>query len=163
MAGKNKKKKGAEPSRIAADNRKARHNYQVLEEYEAGICLAGSEIKSLRTGKANITDSYAEISGEEVFLINAYIPEYDKTPKQFSHATRRPRKLLLHKKEIKRLMGKVLTKGLTLIALDIHYNDKGLAKVKLGLCRGKTNYDKRRTEQDRDWERKKQRIMRDDG
>ncbi len=156
-----KKKKGAEPSLIAASNRRARHEYEVLEEYEAGICLMGTEIKSLRTGKANIADSYAEVKDEEVFLVNAYIPEYEKSTAKNNHATRRPRKLLLHRKEIKRLMGRVLQKGQTLIALDIHYNEKGVAKVKLGLCRGKSNYDKRQTQKDREWNIKKQRVMRE--
>lgn len=160
MSGK-KKKKGESPNRIAARNRKARHNYEVVEEFEAGICLVGTEIKSLRTGKASIIDSYGEIKDSEIFLINAYIPEYEKSSGYFNHATRRPRKLLLHKREIKKLMGKVLIKGMTLIALDIHFNEKGIAKVKLGLCKGKSKYDKRQTEKDRDWERKKQRVIRE--
>jgi len=156
-----KKKKADDIGRIAANNRKARHNYEIVEEIEAGICLVGTEIKSLRTGKANIIDSYAEIKSNEVYLINSYIPEYEKSSDYFNHQTRRVRKLLLHKKEIKKLTGKVLIKGMSLIALDIHFNDKGIAKVKLGLCKGKSKYDKRQTEKDRDWDRKKSRIIRE--
>ncbi len=159
MAGKNKRKK-APKSNIAAQNRKARHNYEILEEYEAGICLVGTEVKSLRAGHANIIDSYADPKGEALYLINAYIPEYEQAG-QFNHHTHRPRKLLLHKREIKRLMGKVQTKGLTLVALDIHFNEKGIAKVKLGLAKGKTKYDKRQTEKDRDWARDKSRILKE--
>jgi len=154
------KKKKPAPTNIAAQNRKARHNYTVLEEYEAGICLLGTEVKSLRKGGANIVDSHADASDGEIFLLNSYIPEYNKTTMYKNHAPRRPRKLLLHKKEIKKLTGKVQEKGFTLIALDIHFNEKGIAKVKLGLCKGKSNYDKRETEKNRDWDRKKARIMR---
>ncbi len=153
-------KKNKIPNRIAADNRKARHNYEILEEYEAGICLVGTEVKSLRSGKTSIADSYAEPQNGEIFLFNSYIPEYGKATSFNHHAPRRPRKLLLHKREIKKLTGKIQEKGLTLIPLNIHFTSKGLAKVKLGLARGKTKYDKRETEKNRDWQREKSRVMR---
>lgn len=155
------KQKKQNSGTIAADNRKARYNYHVLEEYEAGICLVGTEVKSLRSGKANIAESYAEPKDRELFLLNAYIPEYGKAGQYFNHDPRRPRKLLLHQKEIKRLSGKVEQKGLTLIPLSLYFNARGLAKLKLGLCEGKTKYDKRESEKKRDWERQKQRIMRE--
>ncbi len=156
-----KKKKKAAPSRIAAQNRRARHDYEILEEFEAGICLLGTEVKSLRDGKGNLTDSYADPKDDAVYLLNAYIPEYRKCGEKFNHDPLRPRKLLLHMREIKKLSGKVKTKGLTLIALDIHWTQKGIAKVKLGLAKGKTKHDKRQSEKDRDWQRDKSRIMRE--
>lgn len=152
-------KKKKDLSNIAAQNRKARHNYEILEELEAGICLVGTEVKSLRAGKANIIDSYAEPKGGEIYLVNAHIPEYGKAAHQFNHDPRRPRKLLLKAREIKKLTGKVQEKGLTLIALSIYFNRKGRAKVKLGLGKGKTRYDKRESEKKRDWQRKKAQIM----
>lgn len=144
---------------IAAQNRKARHDYNILEEYEAGICLNGTEVKSLRTGKANIVDAYADIRDDAVWLLNSYIPEYKNASNYYNHNPRRERKLLLHKREIKKLFGKVKEKGLTLIALSIYFNKKGLAKVKLALCSGKTKYDKRQTIKERDWQRQKSRTL----
>ncbi len=144
---------------IAAQNRKARHNYTILEEWEAGIVLLGTEVKSLRTGKATITESYADIQDGEIVLLNSYIPEYTKTTKGMNHAPRRPRKLLLHKREIKKLTGKVEQQGLTLVPLSLYFNRRGIAKVKLALAQGKTKYDKRETIKKRDWERQKSRLM----
>lgn len=159
------KKKPTEPSRIAAQNRRARHNYEILEEVEAGICLTGTEVKSLRAGKGNLTDSHAEPATYEgdytIYLVNAYIPEYAKAGQHLNHNPRRPRKLLLHQREIKRLSGKVEQKGLTLIALDIHWNDRGIAKVKLALCKGKASHDKRAAIKEREWNISKQRALRD--
>jgi SsrA-binding protein len=159
-----KKKKKTNPARIAIQNRRARHEYLVVEDIEAGIMLEGTEVKSLRTGQGNLQDSYAEpqFDGQgnlAIYLLNAYIPEY-KQGNRFNHQTRRDRKLLLNKREIKRLAGKVRTKGLTLVPLDVHWNDKGLAKVQLGLCKGKSNYDKRQSDKDRTWGLDKQRAMR---
>ena len=146
--------------KIAAQNRKARFEYFIEETYEAGIVLVGSEIKSLRDGKASIIDAHAgEINGE-LYLLNATIPEYSFA-KSFTHEPKRPRKLLLHKKEIKKLLGKIKTKGLTLVALSIYFNEKKRAKVELALARGKRLHDKRDTEKNRDWDREKGRIMRD--
>ncbi len=158
------RKKKTDTGLLAAQNRKARHDYTVLEEVEAGIVLVGTEVKSLRSGKANIQDSYAEAQYHDgnldIYLINAYIPEY-KQGNQFNHSTRRDRKLLLKAREIKRLAGKVQKKGLTLVPLDIHWSSRGLAKVKLGLCQGKHSYDKRQAEKDRQWNIQKQRALRE--
>jgi SsrA-binding protein len=148
--------------KMAAQNRKARFEYFIEETYEAGIMLAGSEIKSVRLGKASIIDAHAgEINGE-LYLLNANIPEYSNAT-MFSHEPKRPRKLLLHKKEIKKLLGKIRTKGLTLVALSIYFNEKKRAKVELALARGKKLHDKRDTDKNRDWDREKGRVMRDKG
>ena len=124
--------------------------------------LGGSEVKSLRLGRANIANSYATEQGGEIFLINAYIPEYLQA-NRFQHETRRPRKLLLHKRQANKLMGAVNKDGMTLIPLRIYFNDKGRAKLELALARGKKLHDKRETEKNRDWERQKGRLMRDRG
>jgi SsrA-binding protein len=154
---------GKEPARQAvAQNRKARHDYFIEETYEAGIVLAGSEVKSLREGKANIGDSYAGPAEGEIFLYNAYIPEY-RAANRFGHETRRPRKLLLHRREIRKLLGAVQRQGMTLVPLSIFFNRRGIAKVELGLARGKHAYDKRATIKDRDWQRQKARLMREKG
>lgn len=155
-----KKKKDKAPSRIAADNRKARHLYHIEEEYEAGIVLTGTEIKSLRSGEANIRESYAEEKGGELWLINAHIPEFSHG-NRFNHQPRRPRKLLMHKREISRLGGSVQRGGMTLVPLRIYFNDRGRAKIMIGLGKGKKLHDKRETEKQRDWNRQKARLMKD--
>ena len=132
-------------------NRKARHDYIIEDEYEAGIVLTGTEIKSIRAGKANIKDSYAIIKNEEIFLLNTHISSYEKG-NIFNHEENRTRKLLLHKKEIKKLNNKINLEGYTLIPLKIYFI-KGKAKVLIGLCKGKKNYDKRETIKERDLER----------
>ncbi|MDR3493614.1 MAG: SsrA-binding protein SmpB [Ancalomicrobiaceae bacterium] len=144
--------------RLAAENRKARFNYEVLDVFEAGIVLSGTEIKSLRGGKANIADSYAATAGTDMVLYNAYIPEYLQA-NRFNHETRRPRRLLMHRKEINKLLSATERDGLTIVPLDIHFNDKGRAKVKLALARGKKLHDKRETEKDRDWKREQGRLL----
>lgn len=153
-------KKKAPPSEkfIVAQNRKARHNYFIEETYEAGIVLTGTEVKSLRGGKSNIIDSHASESNGELFLFNAYIPEYNFA-KEFNHYPRRPRKLLLKKREINKLLGKVKNKGKTLIALSVYFNKKGKAKIELALASGKKQHDKRQAEKDRDWNREKARVL----
>jgi SsrA-binding protein len=148
--------------KIAAENRKARFEYAVSDVYEAGISLAGSEIKSLRAGKATIGDSYASEKNGELYLVNAYIPEYLEAH-QFNHETKRPRKLLLHKRQINKLIGAVQRDGMTLVPLKIYFNDRGRAKVELALAKGKNAADKRETAKKRDWEREKSRLMRDKG
>jgi len=148
--------------RIVADNRKARFNYEILDTYEAGIALTGTEVKSLRQGKATIGEAYAGPSGEEFFLFNAYIPEYLQA-NRFNHETRRPRRLLLHKHQINKLIGATQREGFTVIPLKIYFNDHGRAKVELGLGRGKKLHDKRETEKERSWNREKARLMRDKG
>jgi SsrA-binding protein len=148
--------------RKAADNRKARYNYFVDDTVEAGIALAGTEVKSLRAGEANINEAYAEMRDGEIYLVNAHIPEYSHG-NRFNHDARRPRKLLLHRREINRLGAAAQRKGFTLIPLSIYFNDKGRAKVELGLFRGKALHDKRATEAERDWQRQKERLVRDLG
>jgi SsrA-binding protein len=148
--------------KIAADNRKARYHYFITETLEAGIMLTGTEVKSLRGGKATIGESYAGPQGNELFLFNAYIPEYLEA-NRFNHETKRPRKLLLHRRQVNKLMGAIQREGMTLIALKMYFNDKGRAKVELGLGKGKKLHDKRETERNRDWSRDKARIMKDRG
>ena len=148
------------PNRVVADNRKARFHYEILDTLEAGIALTGTEVKSLRGGKATIGEAYAGPSGEEMFLFNAYIPEYLQA-NRFNHETRRPRRLLLHKRQINKLIGATQREGFTLIPLKIYFNERGRAKVELGLGRGKKLHDKRETEKKRDWDREKARLMRE--
>ncbi len=148
--------------KLAADNRRARYDFEIGQVFEAGIMLTGTEIKSLRGGRSTISDSYAAEKGGEVWLYNAYIPEYLQA-NQFNHETRRPRKLLLHKKEIGRLAVAVQREGMTIVPLKIYFNDKGRAKVEVALARGKKLHDKRATEKERDWNREKSRVMRDRG
>jgi SsrA-binding protein len=149
-------------NRVVADNRKARFNYEILDTLEAGIALTGTEVKSLRGGKATIAEAYAGPSGEELFLFNAYIPEYLQA-NRFNHETRRPRRLLLHKRQIDKLIGATQREGFTVIPLKIYFNERGRAKVELGLGRGKKLHDKRETEKKRSWDRERSRLMRDKG
>ena len=148
--------------KIIADNRKARFNYEILDSFEAGISLTGTEVKSLRSGKATIGDSYAGPSGEEFLLVNADIPEYLQA-NRFNHERKRPRKLLLHKRQINKLIGAVQRDGLTVVPMKLYFNERGRAKVELALARGKTHADKRETEKKRDWQREKGRLLRDKG
>ena len=149
-------------TKIAAENRKARHNYFIEDEMEVGVVLEGSEVKSLREGKAQIAESYASVEGAELWLINSYIPAYDKA-KTFGHEERRRRKLLAHKREVARLWQAVGREGVTLVPLKLYFNDKGVAKLSLGLAKGKKLSDKRDTEKKRDWQRDKARLMRERG
>ncbi|MCA1907658.1 MAG: SsrA-binding protein SmpB [Magnetospirillum sp.] len=147
------------PARIAAQNRKARHEYTIVDTVEAGIMLVGTEVKSLRAGKGNINEAFAGPNGDELILYNAYIPEYQaKMP--FPHETRRPRKLLLHRRELRKLVGAIAKEGMTLVPLDIHFNDRGIAKVLLGLAKGRKAHDKREAIKQRDWNREKARVLR---
>ena len=148
--------------KIAAENRKARHEYSIQDTLEAGLVLQGSEVKVLRLGQASIAEAYAGESAGELFLINANIPEYPAA-KHFSHQPRRPRKLLLHRKEMSKLLGAIRREGVTLVPLSIYFNDRGRAKVELGLARGKKQADRRQAEKDRDWQRDKARLMRERG
>ena len=149
-------------NRIAAVNRRARFNYEIGQIYEAGIALVGTEIKSLRAGQSNIADAYAGEKNGELWLYNAYIPEYLQA-NRFNHETRRPRKLLLHKREIGRLVGAVEKEGMTIVPLKVFFNDRGRAKVEIAVARGKKLHDKRETSKARDWGREKARLMRDKG
>ena len=148
--------------RLVAQNRRARHDYQVEETFEAGLQLTGTEVKSLREGKATIAESYASDEGDEIYLINAYIPEYLQG-NRFNHEPRRPRRLLLHRRQINKLIGSIQREGMTLIPTKVYFNDRGRAKVELALARGKKLHDKRATERARDWQRDKARLLRDRG
>ncbi|MBN9439159.1 SsrA-binding protein SmpB [Bosea sp. (in: a-proteobacteria)] len=148
--------------KLAADNRKARYNYAITETLEAGIALQGTEIKSLRGGRATIGESYAGPMGDELFLFNAHIPEYLEA-NRFNHDVRRPRKLLLHRRQINKLMGAIQREGFTVIPLKVYFNEKGRAKVELGLGKGKKLHDKRESEKARDWNRDKARILKTGG
>ncbi len=141
------------------ENRKARHDYFIDEEIEAGIVLQGTEVKSLRAGKASLNDAYGGEMGGEMWLFNANIAEYEGG-NQFNHTIRRPRKLLLHKRQVEKLLGLMKIKGCTLIPLRMYFTKKGYAKVMLGVARGKKQYDKRETEKKRDWQREKERLLR---
>ena len=149
-------------SKVVADNRKARFNYAIGETFEAGIALTGSEVKSMRAGKANIAESYAGARDGELWLLNSNISEY-KQAGRFNHAPKRPRKLLLHKRQINKLIGAVEREGMTVVPLKIYFNDKGRAKVEIALAKGKKLHDKRETEKKRSWERERGRLLRQKG
>ena len=151
-----------EKVRVVADNRRAKFDYAVEERFEAGIALQGTEVKALRNSEGSIKESYAAIEDGEAWLINAHIPEYSHG-NRLNHETRRPRKLLLHAREINKLLGGVQRQGMTIVPLSIYFNKDGRAKVELGLARGKKVHDKRQTIKDRDWKRQQQRIMKNHG
>lgn len=157
------KKKSDPNNKTVAENRKARHNYFIEETVEAGIVLSGTEVKSLRLGQASIGESYADVKGSEIFLVNAYIPEYTKAHIKLQHEVRRPRKLLLHKNQLNKMIGAVQRKGTTIVPLEVYFNTRGIAKVALGIAVGKKQHDKRETEKKRDWQREKSRLMREKG
>jgi SsrA-binding protein len=146
----------------AAVNRRARFNYEIGQTFEAGIALTGTEVKSLREGRSNIADSFAGEKNGELWLFNAYIPEYLQA-NRFNHETRRARKLLLHRNEVNKLIGAVEREGMTVVPLKIYFNDRGRAKVEIALARGKKLHDKRQTEKKRDWAREKGRLLREKG
>src|SRR5713226_6313353 len=145
--------------KVVADNRRARFNYEIGEVFEAGIALTGTEVKSLRNGRANIAESYADARGGEIWLVNANIPEYQQAAR-FNHAPKRTRKLLLHKRQIHKLAAAVEREGMTIVPLKLFFNDKGRAKIDIALGRGKKLHDKRETEKKRSWDREKGRLMR---
>jgi SsrA-binding protein len=153
------KTSGASSGGTIANNRKARFEYAVEDELEAGIVLTGTEVKSLRKGKANIADAYAVEKDGEIWLLNAYIAEYD-AGNRFNHEPLRHRKLLLHKKQIKKLLGRLKVRGVTIVPLSFYFNARGIAKIKLAVATGKKTYEKRETIKKRDWQRDKARIMR---
>jgi SsrA-binding protein len=155
-------KKKDDGTKIVADNRKARYAYSIDETLEAGIMLVGSEVKSLRAGKSTISESYAYAKDGELFLVNAYIPEYTQASR-FNHEPKRQRKLLVHKREAGKLAAAIQREGMTLIPLKLYFNPKGIAKLELGIAKGKKLHDKRETEKKRDWARDKARLMRDKG
>lgn len=149
-------------NKIVAENRKARFNYEIIDTYEAGLVLKGTEVKSLREGKANIAESYASDEDGEIWLINSYLPEYLQA-NRFNHEPRRRRKLLLSGREISRLRAAVNREGMTLIPMKIYFNDRGRAKLELALAKGKKIHDKRESEKERDWNRQKSRLLKDNG
>jgi SsrA-binding protein len=165
MAGKNKNSdKSKDPNnKTVAQNRRARFDYFIEDVLEAGIMLTGTEVKSLRAGQASVNESYASVDGGALYLVNAYIPEYNKAHVKLQHEVRRPRKLLLHKNQLSKLIGAVQRKGTTLIPLSIYFNKRGIAKVELGIATGKKQHDKRETVKTRDWQREKSRLMREKG
>ena len=154
------KKKNKASSNVAAENRKARFNYEIVDTLEAGLALTGTEVKSLRQGKASIAESYATEEGGELWLINSNLPEYLQA-NRFNHEPKRRRKLLVHKAQLNRLSGAVQKDGMTLVPLRIYFNDHGIAKLQLALAKGKNAPDKRQTIKERDWNRQKQRILKE--
>ena len=157
-----KKEDKSQHGKVVAENRKARFNYEIVETFGTGLVLTGTEVKSLREGKANIADSYANEEGGELWLINSYIPEYLQA-NQFNHEPRRRRKILVKLREIARLGMAVQRDGMTLVPLKIYFNNKGMAKLQLALAKGKKLHDKRQTQKERDWNRDKSRLLRDRG
>lgn len=148
--------------KTVAENRRARYDFYIDDKYEAGIVLTGTEVKSLRFGEGSIAESYAEVREDQVWLINANIPEFSHGNRN-NHEPKRPRKLLLNEREINKLHGAVMRQGMTLVPLSIYFNGRGRAKVELALAKGKKAPDKRATEKERDWKREQGRIMRDRG
>ena len=153
------KKKKKAPSNIVATNRRARYDYEILEIFEAGIILVGSEVKSLRAGKISINEAFASEKHGELYLQNAYIAEYTKAA--LSHEPREARKLLLHKREIAKILNSIQRKGLTVIPLSVYFNKRGRAKVQIAQAIGKQRHDKRETIKQRDWGRQREKLLRD--
>lgn len=148
--------------KLVADNRRARFDYEILDTYEAGIELKGPEVKSLRAGRTSLSDAYAIVDHGELYLINVYIPEY-REANRFNHETKRPRRLLLHRREIDKLAQGVLREGLTIVPLKVFFNPRGRAKVDIALARGKRAHDKREAQKERSWQRDRQRLLRERG
>jgi SsrA-binding protein len=148
--------------KLIAENRRAKFDYFLEETFEAGLMLTGSEVKSLRNGRANIAESYAGVEGRDIVLINADIPPYPQAGR-FNHEPRRPRKLLLHRKQIEKLIGAIQREGRTLVPVKLYWNDKGIAKLEIALAKGKKAHDKREAVAERDWQRDKARLMRERG
>ena len=153
---------GGGTSKLIVENRRARFDYFLEQTFEAGLSLTGTEVKALRLGRANIAESYASVEGDELALLNAYIPEYAGA-NRFNHEPRRPRRLLLHRRQIDKLIGATQRQGYTVVPLKIYFNDKGHAKVELGLGKGKQAHDKREAVKERDWQRDRARLLRDRG
>ncbi|ARE82942.1 SsrA-binding protein [Roseovarius sp. EC-HK134] len=148
--------------KVIAENRRARYDYAIEDDLECGIILGGSEVKSLRVNSANIAESYAMVENGELWLVNSYIAPYEQA-KTFGHDEKRRRKLLVSKKELSRLWSETQRKGMTLVPLVLYFNHRGMAKLKIGIAKGKKNHDKRETEAKRDWARQKQRLLKDHG
>jgi len=155
-------KEQASGRKVVARNRRASHDYFLDERFEAGLVLHGTEVKSLREGRANINEAYASEQSGELYLVNATIPEY-RAGNIFNHEPRRPRKLLLHKREMSKMIGAMRRAGETVVPLSLYFNPRGIAKIELALARGKKAYDKRATIKERDWKREKERLIREKG
>jgi SsrA-binding protein len=156
------KSDGAPAYKLIAENRRARFDYFLEQTFEAGLSLTGTEVKALREGRANIAESYAAVEGREIVLVNAYIPEYGPA-NRFNHEPRRPRKLLLHRREIDKMLGAVQREGRTLAPTKLYFNDKGRVKLELAVAKGKKAHDKREVSAERDWKREQGRLLRDRG
>ena len=146
--------------KIIAQNKKARHEFEILTEYEAGLSLLGSEVKSLRKGKANIQDAYIGVDEDEIYIYNMNIPPYEMS-NRFNHSPTRKRKLLLNRKEINKISGNIKLKGLTVVPLILYFNEKNIAKLKISLAKGKKLYDKRQDLKERDWKRNKDILIKE--
>ncbi len=165
MANKKKNKKSGliSTNQTVSENRKARHDYSIEEKFESGLALEGTEVKSLRHGQCSLKESHVGPKQGELYLFNAHIPEYQQAGSHLQHAPRRPRKLLMHKREINKLMGSVKKEGYTIVPLRLYFNSRGIAKLEIALAKGKKVYDKREDIKQRDWNRQKQRIMKERG
>ncbi len=148
--------------KTVADNRKARFNYHIDDTLEAGVVLQGTEVKALREGRADISEAYAQERGGELYLMNAHILEYSSGNRN-NHDPRRPRKLLVHRRQLNNFIGSIKRAGMTVVPLKLYFNERGIAKVLIGLARGKAKHDKRASIKERDWQRDKARILRDRG
>ena len=148
--------------KIVAQNRKARHNYFIEDTVEAGLVLLGTEVRAMRAGQASLGDSYADFRGKEIFLINSHISAY-RSASRFNHEPLRMRKILLHRREMEQLRGKMQREGYTLVPLSLYFNERGRVKVELGLAKGRRQLDKREREKTRDWERQRGRLLRSRG
>ena len=148
--------------KVVASNRKAYHDYAITDTYEAGLVLTGTEVKALRFGEGSIAEAYAEVKGEEVWLINSNVPEYSHGNRE-NPEPKRPRKLLLHERQIGKMFGAVARQGMTLVPLSIYFNGRGRAKIELAIARGRKAHDKREHEKSKDWKREKGRLMREHG
>ena len=162
MAADKKSSKPTVQTGMIAQNRKARYEYTIGDTMEAGLVLQGTEVKALRLGKANIAEAYAAAEGNEIWLLNSHIDEH-KQGNRFNHETRRKRKLLLHRREINKLLGLLKTKGVTLVPLKLYFDDKGRVKLLMGVATGKKKHEKREAEKERDWKRSQSRIMKEHG
>ncbi len=162
----NKKKKGGgmiSVNQTVADNRRARFDYHLEEKFEAGLVLTGTEVKSLRLGRCSINESYAGEKNGDLWLFNAHIPEYEQAGTHLQHEPRRPRQLLLRRKEVHKLIGAITREGYTIVPVRLYFNGRGMAKIEIALAKGKKQYDKRETSKERDWGRQKQRLLREKG
>ena len=155
-------KKSATDKKIVAQNRKARHDYFIEDNIQVGLVLHGSEVKSLRLGQGSLADCWAGEKDGEIWMFSCYIPQYSSSHEP-DYVARRPRKILLHKREMNKLLGAIQKDGVTVVPLSIYFNDRGIAKVDLGIARGKRKYDKRETQKKRDWDRQKARLLREKG